>query len=172
MSWKMRWEIGWKITPIGQVSSSHYFTDTQEVMRWLEDMVDIFIYSILFIALQHHTQPILSSSRESPQPIHSHHTLLVTKKKIEYWHDMNSTSSQNNANHRRVWHPCHTHAATKLSSHRTKNEEVIGREEKSVSICEIRGRLFSARRFCEFGGRIVMLVQRLLGWCSGDRCTP
>ena len=41
----------WKITPIGQVSSSHYFTDTQEVMRWLEDMVDIFIYSILFIAL-------------------------------------------------------------------------------------------------------------------------
>uniref|UniRef100_UPI002671F6AE hypothetical protein n=2 Tax=Leyella stercorea TaxID=363265 RepID=UPI002671F6AE len=51
MSWKMRWEIGWKITPIGQVSSSHYFTDTQEVMRWLEDMVDIFIYSILFIAL-------------------------------------------------------------------------------------------------------------------------
>ena len=70
---------------------------------------------------------------------------------------------------------CHTHAATKLSSHRTKNEEVIGREEKSVSICEIRGRLFSARRFCEFGefrGRIVMLVQRLLGWCSGNRCTP
>ena len=70
---------------------------------------------------------------------------------------------------------CHTHAATKLSSHRTKNEEVIGREEKSVSICEIRGRLFSARRFCEFGefrGRIVMLVQSLLGWCSGDRCTP
>ena len=68
---------------------------------------------------------------------------------------------------------CHTHAATKLFSHRTKNEEVIGREEKSVS--EIRGRLFSARRFCEFGefrGRIVMLVQRLLGWCSGDRCTP
>ena len=51
MSWKMRWEIGWKITPIGQVSPSHYFTDTQEVMRWLEDMVDIFIYSILFIAL-------------------------------------------------------------------------------------------------------------------------
>ena len=55
MSWKMRWEIGWKIgwkiTTIGQVSSSHYFTDTQEVMRWLEDMVDIFIYSILFIAL-------------------------------------------------------------------------------------------------------------------------
>ena len=112
MSWKMRWEIGWKITPIGQVSSSHYFTDTQEVMRWLEDMVDIFIYSILF------------------------------------------------------------HAATKLSSHRTKNEEVIGREEKSVSICEIRGRLFSARRFCEFRGRIVMLVQRLLGWCSWDSCTP
>ena len=51
MSWKMRWEIGWKIAPIGQVSSSHYFNDTQEVMRWLEDMVDIFIYSILFIAL-------------------------------------------------------------------------------------------------------------------------
>ena len=51
MSWKMRWEIGWKITPIVQASSSHYFTDTQDVMRWLEDMVDIFIYSILFIAL-------------------------------------------------------------------------------------------------------------------------
>ena len=101
MSWKMRWEIGWKINPIGQVSSSHYFTDTQEVMRWLEDMVDIFIYSILF------------------------------------------------------------HAATKLSSHRTKNEEVIGREEKYVSICEIRGRLFYARNFCEFCefcGRIIKRV--------------
>ena len=50
MSWKTNWKIGWKITPIVQVSSSHYFTDTQHVVRRLEDMVDIFAYSILFIA--------------------------------------------------------------------------------------------------------------------------
>ena len=47
---KMNWKIGWKITPIVQVSSSHYFTDTQHVVRRMEDMVDIFAYSILFIA--------------------------------------------------------------------------------------------------------------------------
>ena len=46
-----RCKIGWKITPIVQVSSSHYFTDTQHVVRRMEDMVDIFAYSILFIAL-------------------------------------------------------------------------------------------------------------------------
>ena len=67
MSWKMRWEIGWKITPIGQVSSSHYFTDTQEVMRWLEDMVDIFIYSILFHAAtklsSHRTKKLLAEKK-------------------------------------------------------------------------------------------------------------
>ena len=51
MSWKTSWKIGWKITPIVQVSSSHYFTDTQHVVRRMEDMVDIFAYSILFIAL-------------------------------------------------------------------------------------------------------------------------
>ena len=50
MSWKTNWKIGWKITPIVQVSSSHYFTDTQHVVRRMEDMVDIFAYSILFIA--------------------------------------------------------------------------------------------------------------------------
>ena len=48
---KMNWKIGWKITPIVQVSPSHYFTDTQHVVRRMEDMVDIFAYSILFIAL-------------------------------------------------------------------------------------------------------------------------
>ena len=48
---KMSWKIGWKITPIIQVSSSHYFADTQHVVRRMEDMVDIFAYSILFIAL-------------------------------------------------------------------------------------------------------------------------
>ena len=48
---KMNWKIGWKIAPIVQVSSSHYFTDTQHVVRRMEDMVDIFAYSILFIAL-------------------------------------------------------------------------------------------------------------------------
>ena len=47
---KTNWKIGWKITPIVQVSSSHYFTDTQHVVRRMEDMVDIFAYSILFIA--------------------------------------------------------------------------------------------------------------------------
>jgi len=50
MSRKTSWKIGWKITPIIQVSSSHYFTDTQHVAHRLEDMVDIFAYSILFIA--------------------------------------------------------------------------------------------------------------------------
>ena len=50
MNWKIGWKIGWKITPIVQVSSSHYFTDTQHVVRRLEDIVDIFTYSILFIA--------------------------------------------------------------------------------------------------------------------------
>ena len=48
---KTNWKIGWKITPIIQISSSHYFTDTQHVVRRMEDMVDIFAYSILFIAL-------------------------------------------------------------------------------------------------------------------------
>ena len=47
---KMNWKIGWKITPIVQKSSSHYFTDTQHVVRRMEDIVDIFVYSILFIA--------------------------------------------------------------------------------------------------------------------------
>ena len=47
---KMSWKIGWKITPIIQISPSHYFTDTQHVVRRMEDMVDIFVYSILFIA--------------------------------------------------------------------------------------------------------------------------
>ena len=49
-NWEMSWKIGWKITPIVQVSSSHYLTDTQHVAHRLEDMVDIFAYSILFIA--------------------------------------------------------------------------------------------------------------------------
>ena len=47
---KIGWKIGWKITPIVQVSSSHYLADTQHVVRRMEDMVDIFAYSILFIA--------------------------------------------------------------------------------------------------------------------------
>ena len=50
MSWKTNWKIGWKITPIVQVSPSHYFTDTQHVVRRMEDMIDIFVYTILFIA--------------------------------------------------------------------------------------------------------------------------
>ena len=48
---------------------------------------------------------------------------------------------------RRVWHPCHTHATTKLSPHRTLRSLTI------CEICEIRGRLFYARSFCEFRGR-------------------
>ena len=51
MSRKTNWKIGWKITPIVQASPSHYLADTQHVVRRLEDMVDIFVYSILFIAL-------------------------------------------------------------------------------------------------------------------------
>jgi hypothetical protein len=77
-------------------SSSLYLSDMQHVALRLEDMVDFFSYSILFIALQRLIQPILSSSRESPQPFPSHHTLLGTKKEIEYWHDVNSTSSRKN----------------------------------------------------------------------------
>ncbi|WP_288179371.1 hypothetical protein, partial [Leyella stercorea] len=50
MSRKTSWKIGWKIPPIIQVSSSHYFTDTQHVVHQMEDIVDIFTYSILFIA--------------------------------------------------------------------------------------------------------------------------
>ena len=46
MSRKTNWKIGWKITPIVQASPSHYLADTQHVVRRLEDMVDIFIYSI------------------------------------------------------------------------------------------------------------------------------
>lgn len=38
-------------TPIIQISSSHYFADTQHVARRLEDMVDFFVHSILFIVL-------------------------------------------------------------------------------------------------------------------------
>ena len=47
---KTNWKIGWKIPPIVQKSSSHYFTDTQHVVRRMEDMIDIFVYTILFIA--------------------------------------------------------------------------------------------------------------------------
>ena len=92
--WKMSWKIGWEIIPIIQISSSLYLSDMQHVARRLVDMIDIFVYSIIFIALQRLIQPILSSSRESPQPFPSHHTLLGTKKEIEYWHDVDSTSSR------------------------------------------------------------------------------
>ena len=42
------WKIGWKITPIVQISSSHYFADTQHVMRRMEDMV-VFFRKTLFL---------------------------------------------------------------------------------------------------------------------------
>ena len=52
---------------------------------------------------------------------------------------------------RRVWHPCHTHAATKLSSHRIHGTHRNDwRRRKICEFCEIRGRLFSARSFCVF----------------------
>ena len=53
-------------------------------------------------------------------------------------------------------------------------QKFLAEKKKSVSICEIRGRLFSARsfcEFCEFCGRI-NAGARLLGWCSWDSCTP
>ena len=50
MNWKINWKIGWKITPVVQASPSHYLADTQHVVHRMEDMVDIFAYSILFIA--------------------------------------------------------------------------------------------------------------------------
>ena len=68
---------------------------------------------------------------------------------------------------RRVWHPCHTHAATKLSSHRIHGPHRNDwRRRKICEFCEIRGRLFYARSFCGFcvfRGRFLseaMLVQR------------
>ena len=79
---------------------------------------------------------------------------------------------------RRVWHPCHTHAATKLSSHRIHGPHRNDwRRRKICEFCEIRGRLFYARSFCGFcvfRGRFLseaMLVQRrpLPPWCY---CKP
>ena len=68
---------------------------------------------------------------------------------------------------RRVWHPCHTHAATKLSSHRIHGPHRNDwRRRKICEFCEIRGRRFYARSFCGFcvfRGRFLseaMLVQR------------
>ena len=68
---------------------------------------------------------------------------------------------------RRVWHPCHTHAAIKLSSHRIHGiHRNDWRRRKICEFCEICGRLLSARRFCVFcvfRGRFLseaMLVQR------------
>ena len=38
----------------------------------------------------------------------------------------------NKANYRRVWHPCHTHAATKLSSHRIHGTQKRLAEKKNL----------------------------------------
>ena len=89
------------------------------------------------------------------------------------------TNKANSANYRRVWHPCHTHAPIKLSSHRTlRSLSICGHlctsvggssppkasvnsvisvgepyaAKPSVCICKICGRLFSARSFCVFRG--------------------
>ena len=68
---------------------------------------------------------------------------------------------------RRVWHPAiPTQPPNYLPTEFTEHTETTGGEEKSVYICEIRGRLLSARRFCGFcvfRGRFLseaMLVQR------------
>ena len=82
---------------------------------------------------------------------------------------------------RRVWHPCHTHAATKLSSHRIHGThrnnwrrrknlctsvKSVGEYPPPEASVKIRGRLLPARRFCGFcvfRGRFLseaMLVQR------------
>ena len=48
-------------------------------------------------------------------------------------------------------HPCHTHAANKLSSHRIHGTHRNDwRRRKICEFCEIRGRLFYARSFCVF----------------------
>ena len=52
-----------------------------------------------------------------------------------------------------------------LSQNPQNPQKLLAEKKKSVSICEIRGRLFSARSFCEFRGfrgRITMLVHECL----------
>ena len=52
---------------------------------------------------------------------------------------------------RRVWHPAiPTQPQNYLPTEFTEHTETTAGEEKSVYICEIRGRLFSARSFCVF----------------------
>ena len=52
---------------------------------------------------------------------------------------------------RRVWHPAiPTQPPNYLPTEFTEHTETTCGEEKSVYICEIRGRLFSARSFCVF----------------------
>ena len=79
---------------------------------------------------------------------------------------MNSTSSQNNANHRRVWHPCHTHATllvgaavpaapTKQTLHQhynpptefTEFTESSGGEEPPTDFADAHRFFFSANNF-------------------------
>ena len=59
---------------------------------------------------------------------------------------------------RRVWHPAiPTQPPNYLPTEFTEHTETSGGEEKSVYICEIRGRISSARSFCvfcEFRGRL------------------
>ncbi len=67
-----------------------------------------------------------------------------------FWRKIFSHRLHRYAQIRRVWHPCHTHAATKLSSHRIHGTHRNDwRRRKICEFCEIRGRLFSARSFCE-----------------------
>ena len=55
---------------------------------------------------------------------------------------------------RRVWHPAiPTQPLNYLPTEFAEHTETTGGEEKSVYICEIRGRISSARNFCEFCGR-------------------
>ena len=52
---------------------------------------------------------------------------------------------------RRVWHPAiPTQPPNYLPTEFAEHTETTGGEEKSVYICEICGRLFSARSFCVF----------------------
>ena len=59
----------------------------------------------------------------------------------------NCTNKADSANYRRVWHPAiPTHPPNYIPT-----EPYAAKP--SVGICEICGRLFSARSFCEFRGR-------------------
>ena len=73
---------------------------------------------------------------------------------------------------RRVWHPCHTHAATKLSSHgiHGTQKRQVGKKNLCTSVKSVEGSYLpegSVGSACSVEDSYLKLC-----WCSGDRCTP